>query len=80
PGIDPAFAFIPRITSTRIVSNSVTSVAADGSVVIQIENRPAAGEDYAPSRTTLRGIRIGAQLGAGGRLPPIAAIPTDAAE
>jgi len=80
PGIDPAFAFIPRITSVRIVSNSVTSIAADGSVVIQIENQPAAGEDYSPSRTALRGIRIGAQLDAGGRLPPIAAPPTDTAE
>jgi hypothetical protein len=80
PGIDPAFAFIPRMTSTRIVSNSVTSIAADGSVVIQIENQPAAGEDYAPSRTALRGNRIGASLDAGGNLPPIAAIPAEEAE
>jgi hypothetical protein len=73
PGIDPAFAFIPRITSTRIVSNSTTSIAADGSVMIEIENAPAEGEDYAPTRTKLRGIRIGASLDAGGKLPPIAA-------
>jgi len=80
PGIDPAFAFIPRMTSTRIISNSVTSIAADGLVEIQIENKPAAGEDYAPSRTALRGIRTGAPLHAGGGLPPIAAIPSDIAE
>jgi|GEM_PF-1255527 len=80
PGIDPAFAFIPRTTSTRLVSNSVTSIAADGSVVIEIENQPAAGEDYSPSRTTLRGIRIGAPLGAGGKLPPVAAVPSESAE
>jgi hypothetical protein len=80
PGIDPAFAFIPRMTSTRIVSNSVTSIAADGSVLILIENEPAAGEDYSPSRTSLRGIRTGAALDAGGKLPPVAAIPPEGAE
>lgn len=78
PGIDPAFAFIPRTTSTRLVSNSVTSIAADGSVVIQIENEPAKGEDYAPSRTTLRGARVGASLVGGGRLPSVATAPPDA--
>ena len=34
PGIDPAFAFIPRQTSTRITSNSVASITADGSLTI----------------------------------------------
>ena len=80
PGIDPAFAFIPRITSTRLVSNSTTSIAADGSVMIEIENQPAEGEDYAPTRTTLRGIRIGAPLVAGGKLPPIAAPDPEAGD
>ena len=80
PGIDPGFAFIPRMTGTRLVSKSVTSIAADGSVVIQIENQPAAGETYAPSRTTMRGIRTGAALAAGGKLSPSAAIPIEAAE
>jgi hypothetical protein len=75
PGIDPAFAFIPRTTSTRIVSNSVTNIGNDGSVVIEIENQPAPGEEYSPTRTTLRGVRIGAPLVAGGRLPPVAAVP-----
>lgn len=77
PGIDPAFAFIPRTTSTRLQSNSVTSIAADGTVAIQIENAPAEGEDYAPTRTTLRGKRIGAQFAAGGRLPPVAEAPEE---
>jgi hypothetical protein len=80
PGIDPAFAFIPRITSVRLVSSSVASIATDGSLVIRIENEPAAGEDYTPSRTTLRGSRIGAALVAGGKLPPVAALPTEEAE
>ena len=80
PGIDPAFAFIPRITSTRIVSNSVSSIEADGSVVIHIENKPAAGEDYASSRTVLRGIRTSTALNTSDTPPPIAAIPTESVE
>jgi len=80
PGIDPAFAFIPRTTSVRLVSNSSTSIAADGSVTIAIENEPAAGEDYAPTRTTLRGQRIGAARAAGGRPPPVASPGAEGAD
>ena len=65
PGVDPSFAFVPRLVSTRIASNSLTTIAADGTVTIEIENQPAAGEDYAPTRTTLRGSRISA-AGIGG--------------
>jgi hypothetical protein len=60
PGVDPGFAFIPRMVSTRILSTTEATVAADGSVTIQIENQPAQGEQYAPTRTTLRGSRISA--------------------
>ena len=65
PGIDPNFAFVPRMVSTRITSKSVTTIAADGSVIIEIESQPASGEEYAPTRTTLRGTRISA-AGIGG--------------
>lgn len=58
PGVDPGFAFVPRTTTTRIVNQSVTTLGADGSVEIDIENRPAEGETYAPTRTTLKGHRI----------------------
>ena len=58
PGVDPGFAFIPRVTSTRIESTSVTTVAVDGTVSIQIESRPAPGQQYAETRTTLRGTRV----------------------
>ena len=58
PGIDTNFAFIPRMTSTRIMSNSVTTIATDGTITIQIENRPAPGQDYTETRTTLRGMRV----------------------
>ena len=65
PGVDPGFAFIPRMVSTRIVSTSVTTIATDGTVTIEIESQSAGGEDYAPTRTTLRGTRISA-AGIGG--------------
>jgi hypothetical protein len=60
PGIDPAFAYIPRTTTTRLVSKSMTTLAADGSILILIENAAAAGEIYAPTRTRLQGSRTGA--------------------
>ncbi len=60
PGIDPGFAFVPRMVSTRIQSTTVATVAPDGTVNVQIENEPVAGEDYAPTRTTLNGRRVSA--------------------
>jgi len=60
PGVDPGFAFIPRMVSTRIVSTSVTKLAPDGSVEIELSNAPEAGEDYSPTRTVLSGKRISA--------------------
>jgi hypothetical protein len=58
PGIDPGFAFVPRMVSTRIASRTTASVAADGTVSIEIENEPAKGSEYAPTRTTLHGSRV----------------------
>jgi hypothetical protein len=60
PDVDPGFAFIPRSVSTRIVSSTLATIAADGSVSIEIENRPGPGESYSPTRTTLRGMRVAA--------------------
>ena len=60
PGVDPGFAFIPRLVSTRIRSSTVATVSADGTVTVKIESTPAAGAQYAPTRTTLRGSRISA--------------------
>jgi hypothetical protein len=65
PGVDPGFAFIRPQVSTRLISATVATIAADGNLSIAIENQPAAGEDYAPTRTTLRGSRVSA-LGIGG--------------
>jgi hypothetical protein len=60
PGVDPGFAFIPRMVSTRIVSTSVTRLEPDGSVEIELANAPEEGEDYSPSRTLLTGKRVSA--------------------
>jgi hypothetical protein len=58
PGIDTDFAFIPRIVGARIVSTAVTEIHPDGSLVIELENKPAEGEDYRPTRTKLTGQRV----------------------
>jgi len=60
PGVDPGFAFIPRMVSTRIQSTTVATVAADGTVTVQIDSTSAPGESYPPTRTTLRGSRSSA--------------------
>jgi hypothetical protein len=65
PGVDTAFAYVPRTVTTRLESTSKTTIAADGTVAIQIENQPAEGEDYQPTRTTLRGHRV-STAGVGG--------------
>lgn len=59
PGVDPAFAFVPRMVSPRIVSTASATIAADGTAHIEIENEPAPGEQaYSPTRTTLSGSRV----------------------
>jgi hypothetical protein len=58
PGVDPAFAFIPRGVTTRIVSESVGLVSPDGSISVDIISRAAEGETYTSTRTRMTGIRI----------------------
>lgn len=58
PGVDAGFAFVPRVVTARIVSNSVAKVSSDGSIEIELENRGAEGESYAPTRTKLVGRRV----------------------
>ncbi len=57
PGIDSGFAFVPRIVGPRIVSTANGERTEDGILLIEIESNPAEGEDYLPTRTTLRGTR-----------------------
>jgi hypothetical protein len=58
PGVDTGFAFVPRMTTARIVSSSRATIQPDGSIEIEIENRGAEGEDYEPTRTRLFGSRV----------------------
>jgi hypothetical protein len=58
PGVDTGFAFVPRMTTTRIVSSSVATIAPDGSIEIEIENRADEGESYDPTRTRMLGHRV----------------------
>jgi hypothetical protein len=55
PNVDPGFAFVPRRVGTRIVSKTTATLLEDGSISIEIESDPAAGEKYAPTRTSLKG-------------------------
>ena len=65
PGIDPGFAYVPRMVSARIASNTTATIAVDGTLSIEIENEPAPGSEYAPTRTTLHGSRV-SSAGLGG--------------
>jgi len=58
PGVDTGFAFVPRMVGARIASTSAAEIAPDGSIVIVIENHPAEGDSYQPTRTRLTGTRL----------------------
>ncbi len=75
PGVDTNFAFAPRATTTRIESSSKATLAADGTLVIEIENLPAKGEQqYRPTHTRLTGERI-ALASTSLDTPPVGAAP-----
>jgi hypothetical protein len=58
PGVDVGFAYVPRITSTRLVNTMKGQIQDDGTIVVESENVAAEGETgYRPTRTTLRGSR-----------------------
>ena len=58
PGVDTAFAFIPRQVGPRVVSTWVAHLEANGTLVVELTNHGAEGEAYAPTTTTLRGKRV----------------------
>ena len=70
PGVDPGFAFIRPQVSTRLISTTLATIAANGNLSIEIENQPEENEDYAPTRTTLRGSRVSASGIGGGAIEP----------
>ena len=67
PGVDPNFAFIPRVVGVRLTSTTVAEFGPEGSVTMRVENRPGEGETYTPTRTILRGVRIADS----GAVPPL---------
>jgi len=58
PGVDVGFAYIPAEMGAHILSRTRAELQQDGTLHIEIDNRPAEGEDYTPTRTTLVGYRI----------------------
>jgi len=58
PGVDTDFAFIPRQVGPRIVSQWKARVAADGTLLVELSNSPEKGEQYSPTKTSLRGTRV----------------------
>ncbi len=71
PGVDVQFAYVPRITTKRLVNSLKGTIQDDGSIVVESENIGAEGEsDYRPTRTTLRGTRsLPAAAPSGGAAP-----------
>lgn len=72
PGIDVRFALLPRVVSARLVSTTKAKMRPDDSIEIEIESKPAEGEVYVPTRTTLVGVRVG-EVGQVPALPHVAA-------
>ena len=57
PGVDTEFAFIPRSVGPRLVS-TWSARWVNEVLVVELANQPAPGEDYTPTKTTLRGKRV----------------------
>lgn len=58
PGVDTQFAFIPRTVGPRLVSDWTARLERDGTLVVELTNRGEEGEEYSPTRTTLKGRRV----------------------
>ena len=57
PGVNTDFAFIPRSGGPRLESTWTAHFRRDGTLVVELRNVGAEGEDYSPTRTTLYGTR-----------------------
>jgi len=58
PGVDPDFAFIPHQVGPRIVSTWTAYLEKDGTLIVELSNKPAKGEHYAETKTKLRGTKV----------------------
>jgi hypothetical protein len=58
PGVDTGFAWVPRDVGPRLISTWKAHFRRDGTLVVDIRNQGAEGEDYPPTTTILYGTRI----------------------
>ncbi len=58
PGVDTAFAWVPRTVGPRLESTWTARFRPDGTLVVEIQNEPAEGVEYSPTTTILYGTRI----------------------
>jgi hypothetical protein len=58
PGVDTQFAFIPRTVGPKLVSDWTARLERGGMLVVELVNRGEEGEEYSPTRTTLKGRRV----------------------
>jgi hypothetical protein len=58
PGVDTGFAWVPRDVGPRLISTWEARFRRDGTLVVEIRNEGAEGEEYPPTSTTLYGTRI----------------------
>ena len=58
PGLGAEFALAPRTVGPRLLSTWTAKFRKDGSLLVEVENRGEAGENYSPTRTKLMGARI----------------------
>jgi hypothetical protein len=68
PGVDSAFAFMPRRVSDRILSSTLAEISPDGHLTIEIQSRAMpGGPNYSPTKTTLQGELVSKP----GQVPPL---------
>lgn len=65
PGLGAEFALAPRTVGPRLLSTFTAKFRKDGSLMVEVENRGEAGENYSPTRTKLVGTRIAPSQGDG---------------
>lgn len=58
PGVDTNFGFIPREVGPRLVSDWTARWERPGELTVEMTNRGEDGEDYSPTKTTLKGRRV----------------------
>jgi len=58
PGVDTGFGFVPREVGPRLVSDWNARWEREGELTVEMTNRGEEGEDYSPTKTTLKGRRV----------------------